>query len=530
MTTHNNETRGAGGSAACPMYPHLRPTELLLSSSTTNTRLRKSKSRFGQHPTYLHGVHISVLGLVALAVASSPAWAVLGGRPGQTENQAATGTAVQTACGQLGPAGGVAGTLPALQQQLFNRCRELVNTANDLDGLPAPNTLDLTEQQLAAALQQVAPEEVITQGTMAVETSNGQVTNIGARLAALHRGAGGFSASGLSFIAGGRTLEPAMLGATMPVDGARGGGAAADEGFSKLGGFINGTISSGEKDITTLEDGFDVDAVGITAGVDYRFSDKFVFGGALGLTNLDADIDTFGSSTNPVVNGGKVESDGFTLSGYGTYFVSDKYYIDGIISLGKNDYDITRSIFYTPGPGGSGTAAVVTAATTADTDSDQVALSIGGGYQGSSGGATWGAYARLDYLKVEIDSFTEAGAGGLNLFVDDQEVKSLVSIIGGRISKAFSRHFGVLIPQGRLEWHHEFENDSRSIVTKYANDPFDTFFISTTDDPDEDFFVLGGGVSAVFKGGTQAFIFLETVLELEDVTNNVITIGGRREF
>ena len=81
-----------------------------------------------------------------------------------------------------------------------------------------------------------------------------------------------------------------------------------------------------------------------------------------------------------------------------------------------------------------------------------------------------------------------------------------------------------------MEWHHEFENDSRSIVTKYANDPFDTFFISTTDDPDEDFFVIGLGVSAVFKGGTQAFIFLESVLELEDVTNNVITIGGRREF
>ncbi|MFB3104743.1 MAG: autotransporter outer membrane beta-barrel domain-containing protein, partial [Pseudomonadales bacterium] len=397
----------------------------------------------------------------------------------------------------------------------------------------APFTLDLTEQQLAAALQQVAPEEVITQGTMAVETSNGQITNIGARLAALHRGAGGFSASGLSFIAGGETLEPAVLGATMLADGARGGGAAADEGFSKLGGFINGTISSGEKDITTLEDGFDVDALGITAGVDYRFSDKFVFGGALGLTNLDADIDTFGSSTNPVVNGGEVESDGFTLSGYGTYFISDKYYIDGIISLGSNDYDITRRIFYTPGPGVPGsctTCGVVDGTATSDTDSDQVALSIGGGYQGGSGAATWGTFARLDYLKVEIDSFTEAGAGGLNLFVDDQEVKSLVSVIGTQASVAISRGFGVVVPQGRFSWHHEFENDSRSIVTKYANDPFDTFFISTTDDPDEDFFVIGLGVSAVFKGGTQAFIFLESVLELEDVTNNVITIGGRREF
>lgn len=167
---------------------------------------------------------------------------------------------------------------------------------------------------------------------------------------------------------------------------------------------------------------------------------------------------------------------------------------------------------------------------TGDTESDLFSLTIGGGYETSKDALTYGVYARLSYLEVDVDGYTEQGALGLDLIVDDQEVKSLVSIIGGRISKAFSRRSGVLIPQGWVEWHHEFEDDSETIVTRYLNDPNALSLLVQTDDPDEDFFVLGGGVSAVFKGGTQAFVDIQTVLELEDVTNTILTAGVRREF
>ncbi len=530
MTTHNNETRGAGGSAACPMYPHLRPTELLLSSSTTNTRLRKSKSRFGQHPTHLHGLHISVLGFVALAVASSPAWALLGGRSVQTGLQSTTGTAVQAVCGNFA-AGNPTPPPGSLQEDLFFRCREMVNTANDLDGGAAPFTLDLTEQQLAAALQQLATEEIATPRTMATETSANQLGTLAARLTALRAGATGFAASGLGFAGAEQRLGAATLG-LIPRAGERGGAAAADEAFSKLSGFINGIVSSGDKDATDREDGFDFDTVGITLGVDYRFTDKFVFGGALDFTDTDNDFDRSGSATNPIVGGGGVESDGFTLSGYGTYYLN-KYYIDGIVSFGEHDHDLTRRILYTPGPGVPGsctTCGVVDRTATGDTESDLFSLTIGGGYETSRDALTYGAYARLSYLEVDIDGYTEQGALGLDLIVDDQEVESLVSIIGGRISKAFSRRFGVLIPQGWIEWHHEFEDDTNTIVTRYANDPNALSLLVRTDDPDEDFFVLGGGVSAVFKGGTQAFVDVQTVQELDDVTNTILTAGVRREF
>ena len=48
-----------------------------------------------------------------------------------------------------------------------------------------------------------------------------------------------------------------------------------------------------------------------------------------------------------------------------------------------------------------------------------------------------------------------------------------------------------------------------------------------TDEPDEDYFAIGGGVSGVWQGGKQAFIEVETLQGLEDLTNYVVTAGIR---
>ena len=73
-------------------------------------------------------------------------------------------------------------------------------------------------------------------------------------------------------------------------------------------------------------------------------------------------------------------------------------------------------------------------------------------------------------------------------------------------------------------------NDSRSVTSKYAVDPFNTFFVIPTDNPDRDYFALGAGVSAVFSKGVSAFLYYETVLGLRDVTRHAFTAGVRLEF
>lgn len=449
--------------------------------------------------------------LFALAMLSAnTALADLGGRPGQTALQSGTGTAVQTACGFF--ARGETIVQNAQQQDLFDRCREMVQTANDLDGL-SQNTRDslgLSESDLAAGLQQLATEEAATASSMATETSFGQMNTIGLRLAAVRGGAAGFAVSGLGGTSG------QLAGRH------RRGGAAGDppNGNGRLGGFLNGTIGTGEKDATDRENAFEYDVRGITAGLDYRFADDLVAGVAVAYSSFDSDFDR-----SATVAGGDVESDGYTVSLYGTYYL-ERLYIDGIASYGDNSIDMRRRIVYTSNtsrPSQNRTAV-------SDTDSNQLLVSIGGGYDTQRDALTFGPHARLTYLDVDVDGYQERGAMGLNLEVDAQEVESLQSTLGVHVSSSISRPGGVLVPQARLEWHHEFDDDVRTIVARYLHDPNRVQLAASTDEPDRDYFTLGLSLSGVFRGGTQGFVDYETVLGLDDITDHVITAGVRAEF
>jgi hypothetical protein len=68
------------------------------------------------------------------------------------------------------------------------------------------------------------------------------------------------------------------------------------------------------------------------------------------------------------------------------------------------------------------------------------------------------------------------------------------------------------------------------VTAKYANDPFNTFFAISSDEPDRDYFALGVGLVAVLSRRVTAFVDYETVLALADVTNHIVTLGLRVEF
>ena len=153
----------------------------------------------------------------------------LGNRAGQTRLQSVTGVGVQTVCGQF--LSGNPAPSNSKQRDLFVRCGEMVHTANDIDDQGNTTlSLGLNDKQLAAALQQLATEEVVAPRTMATKTFNGQLQNLGARLAALRLGARGFSVAGLNFDGLNRQagLSPEEMGALgFPQ---RGGGASGDSG------------------------------------------------------------------------------------------------------------------------------------------------------------------------------------------------------------------------------------------------------------------------------------------------------------
>ena len=359
-------------------------------------------------------------------------------------------------------------------------------------------------------MRQVASEEVSSQGRKAVETSTKAV---GARLAALQRGASGINIQGL----GGNIQEPTLPGTLVAALGPFAAVSSTTttttttttipSPFAGLGLFANGIFSVGDRDPTSNEDGFDFHTYGVIAGVDYRFSPKLVLGAAFTYQSSNSDLDNPSSLVSPTfstsANAGSADTRSYGFSLYGTYYVLEQLYVDGIVSFGWNNYSLDRVIGYNLGPipanAMTGTPAhpsAVNQIAHADPNGNQFSFSIGAGYDFRQGAWTFGPLARLQYFKLNIDGYREKinnqnPGFGWALALDSQDVESLTTVLGGRASYAISTGLGVLLPQVRIEWEHEFKNDSRLLTAQFVNDPFFQPIPFTTDSPDRNYVNLG---------------------------------------
>jgi len=396
--------------------------------------------------------------------------------------------------------------------ELGTRCAELVGSVDPSLGLP---NLDMSAAEVAQALQQVVPEETEIMGSGSTDTMHDQNNNVSSRLQFVRRGISSLPIAGLHV--SGDTLA---------------GGNAGDE-FSRLGVFINGDFATGEKDSTFNESGFDFDSYGVTAGIDYRFTDSFVAGIAVGYSESEADVDDDLGST---------DGEGTTFTVYGSWF-TDNFYVDGSITTGSYDYDGTRNIRYGTGD------ALVTRTLESDTDGDQTAWSLGAGYNMSDDSLSYSFYGRLEAVDVDIDGYQERvtaasgpklSDGSLNsdwaMRVEDQEVESMRGVLGAQVAYSLSQDYGVLQPYASLEYQREFEDDFRVARASYLNDPFfdsgDRSYVVelVTDEPDQSYYQLTVGTVLLRPGGTQWFVNYGTLLGLDDVTSHRFTFGLRLEL
>jgi outer membrane autotransporter protein len=447
------------------------------------------------------------------AVASATSTAL--GSIGQTQLQQQTGDAVTTVCRELSRAS----SLNAAQRDLFDRCGSMVQNANAIVGSgPVDKSLGLTPDQLAAAVQTVAGEEVGATQSISTGLASNQINTAIARLVSVRSGVR-FGLAGLDigtteFLA---DLDPRLQG------GATGGAAGADL-VGKWGFFANAHYGFGDRDGTAREDGFDYDRWGLTAGADYRFTDNFIVGGLLSYSSVNSNFDT-----SRAVPGGGVDADAWGLGLYGTYY-TESFYVDALVGYNQTDYDIDRRILLPLGNNPGPAAVPASRAAKASTDSNDWTFSLGGGMDFSSGNLTYGPYARLNYVNVSIDGYSERGADGLNLTVDDQDWESLTTTLGGQLSAALSQSWGVLVPQLRVGWVHEFQNDANTFTAFYTADPRRNPLFSRTDNPDRDYAELGVGISAVLPNGIQAYFDYQTLLGHEYINDHLFGVGLRTEF
>lgn len=331
----------------------------------------------------------------------------------------------------------------------------------------------------------------------------------------LRRGAtGGIEVSGLNdnFTS---QLLPASLS---QLSGRSIGGGAGDNDspFDKLGVFVNGNFGVGDKNGTDRELGFEYDSQGVTAGVDYRFTDNFVLGGTFGYNAIKSDFDA---------SRGNLNLDGYSFSLYSTYY-NDDFYLDSIFSGGWNDYDTRRQLQL---PGFNQTAK-------GNTQGNDYSFNITSGYDFHKQGLTYGPYGRVSYQNIQIDGYQEnpsnPGAPGFGSLatIDKQNADSLQTALGGQLSYAISTSFGVLIPTARAEWVHEFNDGSRPLNWRFSSVPTQTSFSNSSDGLNRNFANLGAGLSATLAHGTSAFLFYESMVGRNTISEHSINAGVRAEF
>jgi outer membrane autotransporter protein len=478
---------------------------------------------------------------------------------GATDLQKAVGNAVQRTCTQLAPQASTIVSQTTQLGDLFRRCNELVETARKRQS-PSSTGVDVdrdtgqADSGLLANLQQVSGEEVAAQGSLSSQVPAGQFANISGRLNVLRFGAA--SASRGSRVAS-LDSRSSPLGdfASRDVHASlsnapRGGGAASDAtGATQVsnpwGWFLESNYGFGDHDQTTTEDAFDYDSFSATTGTDYNFGNA-VIGFSIGYDEYNGDFDDA-----VVVSGGDVKVNGVSGSLFGAWFGEGGFSVNGIATYGQLESDLTRRVSYNPTSSAGSACAGLTSCgasrtLTGSPDGDFLAIGASLAYDINAGGWDISPSLTFSYREINIDSFVEtdtSSQGGLALSYDEQTIESTRTILGVSLAYPISRSFGVLTPNFRAEWHHEFDTDPRNIRAKYAAESliaggtatnvFDcaiSCFTLSTAELESDYGVVGAGVSAVFSQRLQGYLYYEALVGVSDVSANSIALGIRGQF
>jgi outer membrane autotransporter protein len=411
-----------------------------------------------------------------------------------TPNSENVGLAINQTC----LTGNNAESSDPVNQQFQEDCDVLVGGASDNDA------------GVSNALNQVTDDEISAQNTASIRSARIEAGLIAGRLQTL-RVAGG---SSVYAVADGQGLD-------LFSNRVSGGAASADASFGRLGFFFSGKYFDANENSDEFQPGYENDGFVATAGLDYRFNNNAVAGVAFGYTDSDGKYDN---------NGGHLDYNSLSASIYGTYYLDNGLYFDGMVGYGSAEYKMDRNIFYSV----SGTD--VSQVARSKPDADRYSFSVGTGYNMAWDALTLTPTLRVDYLRNEVDGIKEktssptAPGGTFVVKMDSNDYESLTSNLGGGASYALKQSWGVLLPQVSLEWVHEFENDGQQIDGFFPADINQQGFTIETKDPDRDYFNARLGVSAQFAEGRSGFISYEKVFGYDDVDYYSVQAGVRLEF
>ena len=255
----------------------------------------------------------------------------------------------------------------------------------------------------------------------------------------------------------------------------------------------------GDNDGDSSAVGFEQDQYGFAVGADIAAAEGLVFGLAGGYSDTDLDFD----------NGNDIDYDGFQIAAYGS-FAPNAWYLDGMVSYAWYDNDSRRSTI-------GGTAK-------GDYDSEVFTAYAETGYELKVDPVSFTPFLGVGYAHAETDSFTESGAGAFNMAIDSGDADSFTTTLGIDVAARLQVDRDVfLVPEVRVGWEHEFEDDHQTIGASFAGAPASGFSVIGSQVAD-DSAVVGAGLSLEIGQAWQIYVDYDGRLN-EDYSQHAVSGG-----
>ncbi|GAB3102786.1 putative Ig domain-containing protein [Lysobacter terrae] len=349
--------------------------------------------------------------------------------------------------------------------------------------------------------------------------ASAQIGNFQQRLENLHgsgRDGAGFS-NGLGFAASRRCLDAIgrkpgdVCNLVASNDAVAMPTADEDERGSvggRLGTWIGGVIRSGNQDGRGGGEGADFESDGVSAGLDYRFSPAFTFGGGIGYGRDDSDIGD---------NGSRAEGDATTLALYASYAPGETFFVDGLAGYQRLSYDLRRFVGATGGY------------VEGSRDGSQWFASISAGAQFQRGDMQLTPYARVDVARATLDGYAEHGDPIYSLVYGDQDVDTTTGNLGLRWQFHHDTNWGAFVPQFRVEYQHDFKTDS-AVTLQYVDLPTGPLYRADVDGFDRNRVMVGFGAMFYLQRDFSIRVEYRGVFGKGDDADNAVMLNFEKGY
>lgn len=285
------------------------------------------------------------------------------------------------------------------------------------------------------------------------------------------------------------------------------------------------------KGATDLERDFEGDSRAVEIGADYRVSERIVLGALLGLERTDYEFDAENPGVNftPASIAGDAESDNLYLTLFGSWTVGGRGFVELAGGYEQGDGTYRRNSVFQES---TRTLPQVDVRASGESDTTVTWLGVNAGFDVDRGAFSFGPYVGLTSTTAELDAYTERdhSNSGLNMHFGSTTRDSLLAHAGVRASYVFSTGAGVLVPQLRVEYQHEFEDDPQIVEARFDLDTAGTEYRLKGGSGDNEAINAGLSLSTVLPNGWMPFVDYSVLFGHDTFDRQRATLGLRVEF